>query len=163
MSSRLVWSALILSLLACLGLIGAVWIQASRWRELKEEQVALKARVTSAESVYDVQDCILEQAGEGCEMGEYGNIFLGTADRDGEVRVLIQKTKDGKKQQIGPLSKEETYVRLKHADGSMEGYALDRETGAVEVYLARPPIQPEQDERLPVMIRRLFIDAAVAP
>jgi hypothetical protein len=163
MSSRLVWSALILSLLACLGLIGVICLQASRWRELKEEQAALKARITSTESVYDVQDCILEQEGEGCKMGEYGTVFLGSPDSDGEVRVLIQKTKDGKEQQIGPLSKEETYVRLKHADETMEGYALDRETGAVEVYLAHPPIQSEQDERLPVIIRRLFIDVAVAP
>ncbi len=138
-------------------------IQASRLRELKEEQAALKARVTSAESVYDVQDCVLEEEGEGCEMGENGVVFLGPPENDGEVRILKQKTKDGKEEQIGQLSKEETYVRLKHADGSVEGYALDRETGAVEVYLARPPIQPEQDERLPVMIRRLFIDAPAAP
>ncbi len=138
-------------------------LQASHWREVKDEQAALKARVTSAESVYDVQDCILEQLGEGCDMGESGTIFLGTPEKDGEVRTLKQKTPDGKEREISPLSKEETYVRLRHADGSVEGYALDRETGAVEVYLARPPIQPEQDERLPVMIRRLFIDAAATP
>lgn len=138
-------------------------LQASRWREVKDEQTALKTRVTSAESVYDVQDCVLEQEGDGCEMGEYGTVFLGTPESDGEVRILKQKMKDGKETQIGQLSKEETYVRFKHADGSVEGYALDRETGAVEVYLARPPIQPEQDERLPVMIRRLFIDAPDMP
>lgn len=163
MSSRLTWSALILSLLACLGVIVVFCVQASRWRELKDEQAALKTRVTSAESVYDVQDCVLEEVGEGCEMGEYGTVFLGAPEKDGEVRILKQKMKDGKETQIGQLSKEETYVRLKHADESVEGYVLDRETGAVEVYLARPSIQPEQDERLPVMIRRLFIDASALP
>lgn len=138
-------------------------IQASRLRELKDEQAALKVRITSTESVYDVQDCVLEEEGEGCEMGEYGRLFLGSRGSDGEVRTLKQKNPDGKEMWIGQLSKEETYVRTKHADGSVEGYTLDRETGAVEVYLARPPIQPKQDERLPVMIRRLFLDAPTAP
>lgn len=155
--ARLPLIATTLALLACIS-TGVIFVAGSKRIEaLHREQADLARRVSTTESVYDVQDCVLSED-EGCDMGERGVVFLGDADKDGEVRWLRQVTKDGKEQRIGQLTKEETYVRMKHGDGSAEGYISDRYEGTVEIYVSQPTIQLELDERLPVIIRRLFME-----
>lgn len=147
-----------MAIIACIGVIGVFGFQSKRIEELHREQADLMRRVSTTESVYDVQDCVLRADDEGCEMEEgESKLFLGAADKDGEVRWLKRKTLDGKEDRIGQLSKEETYVRIKHEDGRREGYVADREEGTVEVYLAQPISQPEKDERLPIMMRHVLV------
>ncbi len=147
-----------LSILACISVAVLFIVGSKRIEALHREQADLARRVSTTESVYDVQDCILTQD-EGCDMKERGMLFLGQADKDGEVRWLKQLTKDAKEQRIGQLTKDETYVRIKHVDASPEGYISNRQEGSIEIYLAKPVSQPEIDERLPVMIHHLFSDA----
>lgn len=128
----------------------------------KNEQQNLKIqnmteRLESVEAVYESTECVLSTDEEmACDLGEFGRVTLASPDSDGEVRSLILRSKEGVVTSIGPLRKEATYVRVRRDDGEVEGYISDRTQGTVEVYGALPPILHVGDERLPIIIRRLF-------
>ena len=158
MMSRVSLVTLCVILTTCLFVV-VVFIFGSRRLEALAREVAdLSRRVTSVESVYDASECALTSVVEdACDVGDGRTILLGEPDQDGEVRSLILRTKDGKTTHVGRLSRDASYVRMKQVDGSVEGFVSDTQGGSVEVYSADPALNPlEQDERLPIMMKRVL-------
>jgi hypothetical protein len=150
-----------MAIIACIGVIGVFGFQSRRIEELHREQADLMRRVSTTESVYDVQDCGIpilanNQGVKGCDLGQGSQLFLGEEDADGEVRSLIMIDASGTRMEIGRLPKEATYIRILEDYGPGQGFLSDKSTGSVEVYAARPSMKrDESDERLPIMIKHV--------
>lgn len=158
MLSRLSLRILCATILVCV-CVGGAFVFASRRIEAISRQAAdVSRRLTSVEAIYDTSECILTAvAEEACDLGEGRTIWLSDPDPDGEIRSLLLHTSEGKTQQVGRLSREASYVRMKAEDDTPEGFVSDTKTGSVEVYSAYPKLNPlEQDERLPVMVKHIL-------
>lgn len=134
------------------------WIGSTRWEEAHRDRADLARRLEVLETVYDSSECILTSEEEGgCEVGQGFMIFLGTPDRDGEVRWLRLRDSEGKETRMGQLGTEVSYVRTRGDEGLVEAFISDADEGLIEVYAARPGLASEgREERLPILIKHIL-------
>jgi hypothetical protein len=133
-----------------------LWQGSTRVESLQRELADTRRRVDVLEAVYDSSECVLSTEEDGgCLLDDGRWLFLGEADRDGEIRWLKLRDDNGQETRVGQLSSAASYVRLRRA-ALAEGFMSDAQAGLVEVYAASPVLEVDRDERLPIMIKKIL-------
>lgn len=131
-----------------------LWQQRSLLSDVQTHLTRIDEQQATLEQIYTLNDCVVSVGEDGtCEWMESSKLALAAPDRDGEVRALVLYDASGTQTRIAPLTQEYSYVRVRHEDGTLEGYVSDREQGLLEVYLAKPKLTDISLQRLPILLK----------